>query len=195
MPYLPATRRLGIIPAVLATSVPQILSAIEGLFQGSSYDQTHQSILQYSQLALSNPQQALSGNYTPGNNPTASPANAYLWLNCLAGNEAVLATYRRISGDPAAAGCGCEVSHGCRADAQQALAAVNQALGVTQTGPLSMAPQPTGISTSSPGIQIGIPVSGSTIANSELFGVPVWLLAVGAVGGVIALSRTGRRRA
>lgn len=206
----PTATGLGIAPAVAALVVqqaPKILSDIEGLFVGSSYDATHQRILQWVDLITKDPTGATSGQYTPGNNSLASAANAYLWLNCAAGNETVLSTYRQMSGDPSPAGCGFETAHGGRADAQTALAEVNKALN-QPTPTLSSAGQPitppptplygsqgTIYSNTGNGSGINIPVPASSLLNATLFGIPVSALALGAV--VLAFAgghRQGGRR-
>lgn len=197
---------LGIAPAVAALVIqqaPAILSDIDKLFGDTgSYDQTHAAILQEVQLILSDPAAAVSGNYVHANSGLASPANAYLWLNCQAGNEAVLATYRQVSGDPASNGCGFETAYGGRADAQNALARVNQALNqpapVVSSAPIPSAPgggytpanNATVVTTLPGGIQIGLPVPASTITQSTILGVPI----LGWVGGIALLAFASGRR-
>jgi hypothetical protein len=194
-------RPLGIAPAVAAIIIqqaPKILADIEGAFTGSSYDATHQRILQWVQMILADPTGAVSGNYIPGNNFLANAANAMLGLRCWAGDQSILTIYRQISGDPAPAGCGCEVDHGCRADAQAALARVDQALN--QAVPIvSSAPQPIPVPSNSGtlpvtipgGITVGLPVPGSTVATAQVYGVPVWAWLAGGVGLAFLL---GKRR-
>ena len=195
--------RLGILPAVAALVVqqaPAILQDIANLFGGTgSYTQTQQTVMQWVQLILSNPAQAVSGQYTPGNNPTASPANAYLWLNCAAGNETILSTYRQISGDPSPNGCGFETQYGGRQGALAALQRVNTALNqpmpATSTAPIPTNPTSglpsSTIATGLPGgVTVGIPVPTSSIMNATVFGIPVVLVA----GAVAAIAFAGGRR-
>jgi len=188
---------LGIAPAVaiaIVQDAPSILAGIAKLFgESGSYDQTHAQILSLCQVILRDPQGAVSGQYLPGDGRwLESAANAYLALNCWAGNQAVLAAYRQVSGDPAPNGCGCEVEYGCRADAQQALATINRELNrpapsvsnaPIPSQPGSVVPGGTVYGTLPGGIQVGVPVPVGTITGSAIGGVPIlaWL-AIGLVG-------------
>jgi hypothetical protein len=202
------TPQLGLAPAVAVAIVqdaPAILSGLDKLFGDTgSYDQTHARLLQWASLILNDPVGAVSGNYTPGDNSLASAANAYLWLQCAAGVQSVLPTYRRISGDPASNGCGFETNYGGRADAQNVLNAINQQLNrpapVESSAPIPSNPSsgvtPSGgtVYTNLPGgISVGLPVPTSTLTTATLFGVPIWALGLGI--GVLAFSGGRRGRA
>lgn len=187
-------RQLGIAPLVVAAIIqeaPAILADIGKLFGDTgSYTATHAAILQWCQMILADPAGAVSGNYIPGPNYQSNAAGAYLSLRCWAGDQSILSTYRQVSGDPAANGCGCETFFGCRADAQAALARINQALN--QPNPYeSSAPVPSqpggGYPSGSGGSTIPIDVGGgltykapidtSSLLNATIGGIPVVLIA------------------
>ena len=109
---------------------------IKSLFTGSSYDATHQVILQRVSAITADPMlQTVAGQ------------QAWLALRCWAGDQTVITpddtTYLFGPGyTPAmlAQGCGCEVAHGCRADAQQAVRTLEQQIPTLKTGFLSTSP-------------------------------------------------------
>ncbi len=214
------TPQLGVVPAVAVAIIqdaPSIINGLAHLFginTNGSYDQTHARILQYVQIILHDPEGAL-GAPTPipqtgGAGWTYSAANALLGLRCWAGDQTILPLVMQL--DPPTAengnyhytnGCGCETAHGCRADAQQALAAVDAQLKRLNP-PVSSAPipsdptsgqtTPTGtVYTTLPGgISVGLPVPTSTLTTATLFGVPIWALGLGLAGLAFAGGRRGR---
>ena len=102
----------------VAQAAPALLADIEGLFQGSSFDATHQQILAWSNIIGQD--LALQG---------AAAQNAWLLLRCWSGDQSVITTantsYLFGAGYTAAQramGCGCETAHGCRQDAAAAVA-------------------------------------------------------------------------
>lgn len=209
----PTATGLGIAPAIAAEIIkdgPKVLTAIENLFginTNGSYDETHAQILKLVQKILSDPIGAVSGQYLQGDGHwLESAANAYMALRCWAGDQTILPAYRQVSGDPAQNGCGCETAYGCRRDAQQALQQVNAQLGRT-SAPVSSAPIPSDPSsgvnvpggtiyqTLPGGAGINIPVPASSLFNATLFGLPVSVLALGAVAIAFAGGhRRGGRR-
>lgn len=195
--------QLGVVPALAVEGIPAIINAIKGLFGGSSYNETHARILQWVELILADPVGARSGQVSPGNTFTDSAADAYLGLRCWAGDQSILQIYRQKSGDPAVQGCGCEVSHGCRADAQAALRQVDAALNVAFQN-VSSAPIPSRVTPESSntgtiytqlpgGISIGLPVPGSTILTSSIAGIPIVAIAAGIALLAFAGGSRGRR--
>lgn len=116
----------AIAVVTVAEAAPTIVAEIEGAFKGSSFDATHQQILAWSTI-ISN-DLTLSG---------AGAQNAWLLLNCWAGNQGVITaantSYLFGTGYTAAQraqGCGCEVAHGCRADAASAVATLQSKMSV-----------------------------------------------------------------
>ena len=187
---------IAAVTAVAGNST--LLASISSLFQGSSYDATHQQILAWSQDVITDPKGAASLN------PSTPAGKAWLWLRCWAGDQSILAQYRAASGDPAPNGCGCEVAHGCRADAQAAISQLQPLVtgaGGATTGPLSSAGEPgnpsgagvtnTTISTTQGGVttvsSAGTATTGaipnSTLASGLTTGTILLL-----VGGVIVLA-------
>lgn len=175
---------------VLPITAANLLSTVEGLFAGSSYDETHQRIIQWVST--------IQGNVQAVNTQGTPQELAYVNLRCWAGDNSAahVARYRALNpGDPFPNGCGCEVDHGCRADAQTALAQIDTLLGITV--PVTSAPipnNPTATSSSGlPTVTIGVPVSASTVLQSTILGVNVvvWILGVAVLVWVIA---TRRRR-
>lgn len=177
---------------VLALAVPEIeslLSNITTLFTGSSADATHQAILQWVGIIAANPAEAMLAPTTGAS--TASPANALLWLRCWAGDQTVVPQYRLASGDPATNGCGCETAHGCRVDAQSALAQVVKAIPGLTIGPLSAVSVPSGAGGGSVYSTGGVlvPLPGSTLTG----GIPTnLLLGIGALAVVALVAKRGR---
>lgn len=202
---------LGILPVVaaaIAQEAPTILNDIKSLFTGSSYDKTHQQILAWVQLILSDPTQALSGHYTSAQGPT-TPANAWLELNGWAANPVAYQTWLSVGGVPLSgnAPLGCESSHGCLADAQAAVRHLEQQfnlpaafLAPAGTRPPSGAIAPPAVSL--PGSTIytplpgggglNLPVPASSLFGATIAGVPVLLLVGGAL--VLAFAGGSRRR-
>ena len=122
-------QRGGLGLATVALSVPQLISAITKLFTGSSYDATHQQITNWTTVVANDPH--LSGS---------SAQIAFENLRCWAGDQTVITpqnSARLFGGGNPAQGCGCEVSHGCRADAQTAIAGLKSQFPWLETGPLS----------------------------------------------------------
>lgn len=200
---------LGILPVIVAAvanpkTLNAIISDIGSLFQGSSYDATHQKILTMSTSIAANPDAAA----TPG----TSQYQAWINLRCWAGDQSIASIYAQLFSDPSAMtqGCGCEVSHGCRADAQATVGYLKTQFPQLVTGVLNSNPYP-GPSGNSGGsgsysgggtlpINVGpgtyqLPVGSSTILNGTLFGVPVWLLGLGVAAVAFGGGRGGRRSA
>lgn len=158
----------------LLHTVDGIISSIGGLFGGSSYAATHAKIVAWEAAISANPALAR----VPGNDIHKQ----WIGLRCWAGDQSVVAEYVTVWGDPSAStqGCGCEVDHGCRADAQAAVARLAPLVN-TPVGPLNSNPFPTGEKAptpagSGPVVSIGVPVPLTTIAASTYGGVPLWLL-------------------
>ena len=127
---------MGAVIAVVAVAqaAPSIVAEIEGAFKGSSFDATHQQILAWSTI-ISN-DLSLSG---------AGAQNAWLLLNCWAGNQGVITaantSYLFGAGytqQQRAMGCGCEVAHGCRADAAAAVATLQSKMPVASSASLML---------------------------------------------------------
>ena len=94
-------------------AIPAIINTIATLFQGSSYDATHQQILTWSSTIANDPALA-----------TAAARDAWLRLRCWSGDQTVITpanTAYLFGSGSVAQGCGCEVAHGCRADAKTAV--------------------------------------------------------------------------
>lgn len=195
--------RLGIVPVVavaLIKDAPAILADIEGLFVGSSYDATHQQILTWATTIVNDPTLA-----------TFAAQDAWLRLRCWAGDQTVITaadTAELFGGGNTAQGCGCEVAHGCRADAQQAVATLKRNVPALTTGALSTSPYTTPYGTPAPapssggsgtiytglpgGVQVGLPVPASAITGSELYGVPLTVWLAGGLVLAFALGQKGR---
>lgn len=191
--------RLGVIPAAAIAAGIQIIQGILG--PSSSYDATHRQILSWAQTIL---------NDSSLSSPLAR--DAWLRLRCWAGDQTVITaadTQELFGGGNVAQGCGCETAHGCRADAQAVVQSLKSQIPSLVTGNLSTAPYTnpvTGAPAPAPvnsgntgtiytqlpgGVQVGIPVPGSTISNAALFGVPVWALLAGV--GLLAFAGGSRR--
>lgn len=184
-----------------AAAIPVIINGIKSLFGGSSYDATHAQILSWANTILNDP--TLS---------TFGARDAWLRLRCWAGDQTVITaadTQELFGGGNIAQGCGCETAHGCRADAQATVAELKRQIPSLVTGNLSTSPwtnpttgQPVPEGASTPnsgtiyttlpgGIQVGVPVPGSTIASATIAGVPVWALVAGAA--LLAFAGGSRR--
>lgn len=191
--------RLGVIPAAAIAAGVQIIQNILG--PSSSYDATHRQILTWASTILND--SSLS---------SALARDAWLRLRCWAGDQTVITaanTQELFGGGNVSQGCGCETAHGCRADAQAVVASLKQQIPSLVTGNLSTAPYTnpmTGAPAPAPasntntgtiytqlpgGIQVGLPVPGSTISNATLAGVPVWALIAGV--GLLAFAGGSRR--
>ena len=180
-----------------AAALQGLPALVSSLFTGSSYDATHQVILQ--RVA------AIAAD--PGLKQVATQ-QAWLALRCWAGDQTVITpadTAYLFGGGNVAQGCGCEVAHGCRADAQQAVTTLRQKIPSLVTGYLSTAPEPGlpggGVSTTPSGtmyttgpggVVVGLPVPASSILSSSIGGVPIMVLALGAVMLAFAGGRRGR---
>ena len=194
-------QQLGIVPVVAAALLqegPKILADITSLFTGSSYDATHQVILQRSAAIIADP--------TLSQLPAQQ---AWLALRCWAGDQSVITpadTAYLFGSGSVAQGCGCEVAHGCRADAQQAVATLKHNIPYLTTGALSTAPEPGlpgGGVTTTPGgvmygtgpggISIGVPVPTSSLLTATIGGIPVVVLAGGLALLAFAVGGRGRR--
>lgn len=191
--------RLGVIPAAAIVAGVEVIQRLLG--PPSSYDATHRQILAWATTILND--SSLS---------SASARDAWLRLRCWAGDQTVITpanTAELFGPGNVAQGCGCEVAHGCRTDAQNVVAELKQQIPSLVTGNLSTSPwtnpvtgQPTPeqsspntgtIYTTLPGgIQVGLPVPGSTIANSTIAGIPVWAFIAG--GALLAFAGGSRRR-
>lgn len=176
-----------IAPITAAT----ILNTVEGLFQGSSYDATHTKIEEWVT--------AISKNVQAAKTPGTAEYRAYVGLRCWAGDNASahVQEYVQLWNDPSAyaSGCGCEQSHGCRADAATALAQVNQLLGYGTPGPLSTADIPSGAAPSGgmgPTVQVNVPIPNSTLLGLNYGGVNLWV--IGIIVVVIVWAVASRRR-
>lgn len=189
----------GHLGALPVAAIPTILNGIRALLGGSSYDATHQQMLQWASTILND--STLS---------TASAREAWVRLRCWAGDQTVITasnTALLFGGGNIAQGCGCETAHGCRADAQRIVAELQRQVPSLVTGHLSTSPWTNPVTgnpapeTHTPdtgtiytqlpgGVTVGIPVPGSTVTQSALFGVPVWAL----FGGVALLALSGRGR-
>jgi hypothetical protein len=128
-------------------SVSGVLNSIEGLFTGSSYDATHQQLLTWASTIATG----------QGKLSNSSVADAWLRLRCWAGDQSVITaanTAELFGGGNVAQGCGCEVSHGCRADAQATVQSLKASFPSLTIGSLSSAP------TQNPSAQSGSTVIG-----------------------------------
>ena len=161
--------------AVAVISNPAVLSDIESLFTGSSYDATHQQIIAWIQTIQSDPAgAALVTPTTPASVILGRPAaQAWLWLRCWAGDQTILASYNAANitkngGGAPATVCGCEVDHGCRQDAQTAVAQLAPMIapfitsGAPTTGALSNTTQ---ASTGANGAVLAVTTGGVTTVS------------------------------
>jgi hypothetical protein len=189
--------RLGIVPVVavaLVQEAPKIMSDIESLFTGSSYDATHQAILGWCQAIVQDPHLT-----------NLTTQNDWLRLRCWAGDQSVITpanTAYLFGSGSVAQGCGCEVAHGCRADAQQAVATLKKNVPALTTGYLSTAPvQNPGASTTPGGTiytplpgggGLNLPVPVSSLLNATVGGIPVMVIGLGLAVLAFAGGRRGR---
>jgi hypothetical protein len=172
---------MGVIAAgSVVTTASSVIHTLEGLFQGSGFPDQKAAIDKWIAAITADPHSAVTHK-------------TWIGLRCWAGDQSVVSEYVTLFGDASArtAGCGCEVSHGCRAYAAAAVQQLLPLMGGT-VGALSDAPQPGQPGGTNPGgsqIIVGatnVPVVASTLSVG---GVNIYLLAGAAIVVFLILTR------
>lgn len=182
--------------------VSTLLASLDQTVNASGDPVARQAIRTWVTMIANDPVGAL-GLPVVGGSSTASPANAWLSLQCWAGDQNVLNQYRQVSGDLASSGCGCEEPRGCRLYAVTAIKQMKVLLPLLATGLPPVIPTtttdttdmthmtttttttdtPPTTTTTSPGSSVVLPPPAASGATPLLLGIA-------ALGAVLLLGRS-----